>query len=275
MKIKGVITMKKNDQTPISLQDVIAQKNHFDKYALEYELSINKRKYDFEFNLIGKHIDFKKIHRLLDLATGTGKIAFKIFDYSSDIHIVGIDSSPKMIEIATKKSKELGVKNVKFEMGNIESLKYRKNFFDIVTIGYALHHVPNIKRQKVLKEAGRVLKTDGFIIIFEVGPKHFKEVLERYYSVEDSYNNRLSMDKIEEILKNNNFVPLYSYTRRELLKLSKKYISDYILIQGMISSNGKKYDNFVHQLDDKMLVTNERILCIASKNSERVDEIVN
>ncbi len=263
--------MKKNDQTPISLQDVIAQKNHFDKCALEYELLINKRKYDFEFNLIREHIDFKKIHRLLDLATGTGKIALNIFDYSSDIHIIGIDSSPKMIEIATKKSKELGVKNVKFEVGNIESLKYRENFFDIVTIGYALHHIPNIKRQKVLKEAGRVLKTDGFIIIFEVGPKHFKEVLERYYSVEDSYNNRLSMDKIEEILKNNNFVPLYSYTRRELLKLSKKYISDYITIQGMIPSNGKKYDNFVHQLDDKMLVTNERILCIALKNSERRD----
>ena len=71
-----------------------------------------------------------------------------------------------MIATAKKKidSKKLS-KKITLEIGNAERLKYKSNNFDVVTICFGLRNFQDL--DKSLKEAHRVLKNLGYLIIYE------------------------------------------------------------------------------------------------------------
>lgn len=151
--------------------DKIAGKNI---YKDEIDKLDPKRMYDWtlgtERELIRNSIQDKEI--ILDIGCGTGR---SCLFFADDVdNIIGIDASPKMINIANNKKERLGISNIKFLIENAEKLSFQDDFFDSVILCGTLAEVEN--PEKILREAYRVLKKDGIIIIVEINwEKAFKD----------------------------------------------------------------------------------------------------
>jgi demethylmenaquinone methyltransferase / 2-methoxy-6-polyprenyl-1,4-benzoquinol methylase len=105
--------------------------------------------------------------KVLDVAGGTGDIAFRIADVGgSGTHITIADISPDMVGEGKRRA-EAGkhATKVDFTVGNAEALAFPDNHFDAYTIAFGIRNVPDIP--KALREAYRVLKPGGRIMVLE------------------------------------------------------------------------------------------------------------
>ena len=97
--------------------------------------------------------------RALDLATGTGDIAFALC--TSGAQVVGLDITPRMIELAKAKRMERSGSCV-FVVGDMLALPFPDRSFDLVTTGYGLRNVPDL--EGALDEMARVLTPGGLAL---------------------------------------------------------------------------------------------------------------
>jgi len=98
--------------------------------------------------------------RALDLATGTGDIAFGLA--ARGARVVGLDITLRMIELAREKSiraRSAHASAVEFLAGDMVALPFSTASFDIVTTGYGLRNVPDLTA--AIAEIGRVLAPGG------------------------------------------------------------------------------------------------------------------
>lgn len=95
--------------------------------------------------------------RLLDLGCGTGFIMELAQPYFEEIW--GVDITPKMLEIAEKKFKKKGYKNLHLKLESTDQLSFDNASFDMVTAYSFLHHLTT--PVPTLREAYRVLKKGG------------------------------------------------------------------------------------------------------------------
>jgi len=98
--------------------------------------------------------------RALDLATGTGDIAFALA--ARGAAVVGLDITPRMIEIARKKivgQYPACPAAPAFLVGDMLDLPFSSASFDIVTTGYGLRNVPDLTL--AIDEIRRVLRPGG------------------------------------------------------------------------------------------------------------------
>ena len=100
--------------------------------------------------------------RALDLATGTGDIAFAVG--SRGAHVVGLDVTKRMIELAREKASGLKAPPL-FLVGDMVTLPFSADSVDLVTTGYGLRKVPDLTSAvdeifRVLKPGGRALSLD-------------------------------------------------------------------------------------------------------------------
>lgn len=120
---------------------------------------------------IGRIVKEKSPTKILDIATGTADIPINLSKIKS-CKITGVDISKNMIAIGRKKIKSKNLlKTITLEIGNAERLKYDSNYFDIVTIAFGVRNFRHL--DKCLREAHRVLKHTGYLIIYETSlPKN-------------------------------------------------------------------------------------------------------
>ena len=91
--------------------------------------------------------------RVLDLACGTGDIAFEAADRGA--RVTGLDLTYRMVELARRK----GGTRVPFLVGDMHALPIASASFDVVTTGYGLRNVPDLRA--ALAEIHRVLRPGG------------------------------------------------------------------------------------------------------------------
>jgi len=97
----------------------------------------------------------------LDLATGTGDIAFALALRGT--RVVGLDITRRMVERARGKSRDVGLAvSPAFLVGDMLALPFRAASFDLVTAGYGLRNVPDLARS--IDEIRRVLKPGGTML---------------------------------------------------------------------------------------------------------------
>ena len=100
--------------------------------------------------------------RVLDLACGTGDLAFAAAERAARGSVRGVDASPKMIELArARATHEAPNGNVRFEVGDMSSLDADTASVDAITAGYGLRNVPQY--ELAVREIARVLKPGGVL----------------------------------------------------------------------------------------------------------------
>lgn len=125
-------------------------------------------KWKKEITVIAKEDNPKMI---LDIATGTGDIAINLSKLK-DSKIIGVDISEKMLNVASDKIRKMNINNITLDISKAEKLKYRNNFFDLISIGYGVRNFKDLISG--LKESYRVLKDNGKLIILETSvPNNF------------------------------------------------------------------------------------------------------
>ena len=93
--------------------------------------------------------------RALDLATGTGDIAFAVGERCH--RVVGLDVTRRMIELARIKAGRR--RSPVFLVGDMVALPFASASFDLVTTGYGFRNVPDLGA--AIDEIARVLKPGG------------------------------------------------------------------------------------------------------------------
>ncbi len=110
--------------------------------------------------------DIKNGDRVIDIGCGTGTSALIIAgDVEDKGEVVGIDLSDKMLDIARKKLKKAGFRNVTFLHANAEDIPYPDSYFDKVTAFAVLHEMNHEGRINTLREIYRLLKIGGNVLI--------------------------------------------------------------------------------------------------------------
>lgn len=104
---------------------------------------------------------------LLDLAGGTGDVAFRVVEAGgSGTRVTVCDINTEMLAVGRERAIDRGHDAaVTFEQGNAEELPYPDRSFDCVTIAFGIRNVPRIER--ALAEAHRVLRIGGRFLCLE------------------------------------------------------------------------------------------------------------
>jgi demethylmenaquinone methyltransferase / 2-methoxy-6-polyprenyl-1,4-benzoquinol methylase len=104
---------------------------------------------------------------LLDVAGGTGDIAFRAIEAGGDqTRVTVCDINPEMLAVGRERAIKLAREDaITFTEGNAEALPFADKSFDAVTIAFGIRNVPRI--DVALAEAFRVLKIGGKFLCLE------------------------------------------------------------------------------------------------------------
>ena len=120
--------------------------------------------------------------RSLDVAGGTGDIAFRLVEASrKNAHVTVLDINGSMLDVGRERAEKNGLApHLDFVEANAEELPFDDNAFDAYTVAFGIRNVPHMDR--ALAEARRVLKPGGQFLCLE-----FSEVdvplLDRFYDL--------------------------------------------------------------------------------------------
>ncbi len=109
----------------------------------------------------------KRCNRVLDVATGTGDLAFDIVRMRKKTTVVGVDFVPHMLEVAIRKGKRKGLLDrASFMTGDALALPLQDNQFDAATIAFGLRNI--VERERALREMARVVRPGGKVMVLEM-----------------------------------------------------------------------------------------------------------
>ena len=198
------------------------------------------RKEDYNTALFSKLI-LDKNDTVLDIGCGEGSITLHIAKKVKKV--IGIDSSPKMLELLDKRAAENNINNIESRLMAIEDITYDEiGDVDVVICSRSLNGILPIER--VLKEINKIANKYIFITIFgpenkkiekdfdlKIGKKtenfpdynYFVNILFNmgiYANIERlDLNNYREYNSIEEAMDNGKFrLDLYNNDEKELLK---------------------------------------------------------
>jgi len=164
---------------------------------------------------------FKKSGRLLDIGCAYGllvKTASKHFEG------YGIDVS----QFALSKSREFCKSDV--SRSSAESLPFRDETFDVVSLMDTLEHVPLMSR--CLQDVARVLRGNGILMLQLPNPLVWTRVCGRFGLADETHENDLLMEEWKVVLDNHGLnvrkcfgMISYSFRKTKFFIKSKRLIS--------------------------------------------------
>ena len=164
-------------------------KGVFDSVASNYDLmndvmSLGTHRLWKNYTIASSNVS--KGDKVLDIAGGTGDLAIKFRKKVGDSgKVILSDINGSMLEEGRKNLINHGIIDVDFIQANAESLPFKDNTFDCVSIAFGLRNVTH--KNIALKQMHRVLKKGGSLLVLEFS-KVENEMLEKIY---DAYSFNL------------------------------------------------------------------------------------
>jgi demethylmenaquinone methyltransferase / 2-methoxy-6-polyprenyl-1,4-benzoquinol methylase len=148
-------------------------------------------RYDFMNRMLSAGIDvswrkkaIKQLQKtnpqiILDVATGTGDMAIMAAKILKPGKIIGIDISPKMLEIGRAKveKQNLGTK-IELHSGDSETINFAGNTFDAVMVAFGVRNFTHL--EKGLGEILRVMKPGAQLVVLEFSKPRLPGVQQLY-----------------------------------------------------------------------------------------------
>ena len=207
------------------------------------------KKEDYNDALFDKLI-LDENYTVLDVGCGEGSVTVPLARKVKSV--IGLDSSPKMLEYLEKRAKDNDIKNIKTILKPIEEIKYSEiGDVDVVVCSRSLNGI--IPIEEVLMELDKIASKYVFITIFGPENKKIEKDFDRelgiktedfpdynyffnilfnmgiYANIERfDLNNYREYDSIEDAMDNGKFrLDIYSDEEKELLKDYLKRILSY------------------------------------------------
>lgn len=121
---------------------------------------------EYEDFVINKFLNSKKKLKMLSLGSGICNHEIRFAENGNFEEILCLDLTEVLLNKAKSVAKEKGLSNIKFEVQNVETYNFPKNYFDIVFFHASLHHFKNL--EKLLgNKVKNTLTDDGMIIMNE------------------------------------------------------------------------------------------------------------
>src|SRR5688572_5620429 len=120
---------------------------------------------------------------ILDMAGGTGDIAFRLAERGADVTVADINQ--EMLDVGLERAVARGIDTLVWSCQNAESLAYPDRTFDAYTIAFGIRNVTHI--DKALAEAFRVLKFGGRFFCLEFSTTEWPGFKHAY----DAYSHKL------------------------------------------------------------------------------------
>jgi demethylmenaquinone methyltransferase/2-methoxy-6-polyprenyl-1,4-benzoquinol methylase len=117
--------------------------------------------------------------QILDMAGGTGDIAFRIAARGAKVTVS--DINPDMLAVGMDRARQRGIDGLIWQVENAEKLSFSDSSFDAYTIAFGIRNVTDIAA--ALREAHRVLKRGGRLYVLEFSTSEwpgFGELYDRY-----------------------------------------------------------------------------------------------
>jgi demethylmenaquinone methyltransferase/2-methoxy-6-polyprenyl-1,4-benzoquinol methylase len=119
--------------------------------------------------------------RILDMAGGTGDVAFRMARLGAEVTVADINSD--MLEIGKQRAERKGLVRLDWRVDNAEALSFSDVSFNAYTIVFGIRNVTDIPA--ALREAHRVLKRGGRFFCMEFSSSDwpgFSTIYEAYAS---------------------------------------------------------------------------------------------
>ncbi|MCF8227664.1 MAG: arsenite methyltransferase [Bacteroidales bacterium] len=173
-----------------------------------------------------EHAGLKKGDTVIDLGSGAGNDCFVARSIVGEEGMVwGLDFAGAMLTKARKNTKKLGLKNISFVKGDIESMPFENELADVIISNCVLNLVPD--KNKAFSEIFRVLKTLGHFCVSDVVlegklPENIRKATEMYAGC---VSGALQKDEYLETIRGNGFTGI------EIKKEKKINVPDELLLQ--------------------------------------------
>jgi len=144
----------------------------------------------------------KEGETVLDLGSGGGFDCFIARKRVGETgHVIGVDMTPDMITLARKNAEKSGYTNVEFRLGEIEHLPVADNSVDVIISNCVINL--SLDKEKVFKDAYRVMKTGGRLSVSDVVviadlPEKYKQDL---YAISACIGGAEHIDRIKAMLQ--------------------------------------------------------------------------
>ncbi len=185
---------------------------------ISHDFSQTRKVFWEELEFLGDYIE--NGNNVLDIGCGNGRflevLRGKMFQYT------GVDNSESLISCAKTWQGEKGV----FVCASALDLPFEKEVFDVAVSFGVLHHIPSQKlRKQFLREANRVLKKDGMLIltVWNLWNERLTPVIKKHAMQKLLGKSQLDFkDVFLPFGKKENARYLHAFTKRELKKLLEK-----------------------------------------------------
>ncbi len=146
-------------------------------------------------NKLIRHIRPRQNQHYLDVAGGTGDIAFRLFKATEgQAPITVCDINGEMLKVGERRAIDQGIlEGIDWVEGNAEKLPFADHMFDCYTISFGLRNVTHI--DQAIAEAYRVLKPGGHFYCLEFSKMRIP-IINKIY---DKYSFKL-IPKIGELV---------------------------------------------------------------------------
>lgn len=113
-----------------------------------------------------KACDLGGTEQVLDIASGTGDVAFTIARIGRPRSILATDLVPEMLAVAERKYAASDIATpISFQVVDAQDIPLADESFDVVTVAFGVRNMPD--RLQAYREARRVLRPGGRYVILE------------------------------------------------------------------------------------------------------------
>ncbi|MFS0671874.1 class I SAM-dependent methyltransferase [Ornithinibacillus sp. 179-J 7C1 HS] len=185
----------------------------FEEWANDYDKTVNGQ--DPEYIEVFRHYDQildevvnNSVGTVLEFGVGTGNLTKKIMDKGH--HVIGIEPSPAMREIAKVKLPKLSIQD-----GDFLNFPVPDNQVNTIVSSYAFHHLNDQEKEEAIKKLAKLLPKGGKIVFADTlfvsdlaRQRKIKEALDSgFLALAEDLRREYypNLETIERIFSDNNF----------------------------------------------------------------------